>query len=239
MTAARSLGIETSRVIATGTDASGAWTIFERVAGLPGTLRNPHELMEFVERVLALRQSLDSATRPFASGQGWMDEHGTGRSHSTFLMGQLSAQARLLPWWSFLAAELRTVDSRRSAYLHGDVKPEHFLAGPDRVAVVDWEACARGPAAVDFADAAFHALRDLAYTHSGKSVPFSVLARLPTTTAVLAWRIALWLDRRRPGDLMRITAHDLSNIVSAPDAESALRRALNIVVTARDGGVPR
>lgn len=62
---------------------------------------------------------------------------------------------------------------------------------------MDWEASARGPAALDHADIAFRVIQDLTYAGiSPSSIETASQELSPYVAAALAWRVALWLDRR-------------------------------------------
>jgi hypothetical protein len=89
------------------------------------------------------------------------------------------------------------------------------LVDDDRVHVVDWEASARGPAVVDYTDVVFHLVRDLLYEGvPPKDVPVGLMTRLPFSGPVLAWRLLLWLDRRRPEDIDLVTAREVGRLTA-------------------------
>ena len=109
-----------------------------------------------------------------------------------------------------------------------------------QLSVVDWEASARGPAVLDYIDVVFHLVRDLLYTGvKPGSVPIDLVTRLPFSGPVLAWRLLLWLDRRRPQDIDLVVARDVQRLATedhAPAAYASLARAVSALRTA---GVPR
>src|SRR5690606_20908315 len=95
-----------------------------------------------------------------------------------------------------LAEVLQHLESHPVVYLHGDLKPEHLLVDVRQLSVVDWEASARGPAVIDYADVVFHLVRDLLYAGlNADRLPIDLMTRLPFSGPVLAWRLLLWLER--------------------------------------------
>jgi aminoglycoside phosphotransferase (APT) family kinase protein len=159
---------------------------------------------------------------------------------SEYLLAQLSSRCHHELWWPDLQALLRPLDQEPVVHLHGDIKPEHLLVHETATYVVDWEACGRGPADCDFADAIFHAVRDLIYADvEPDQISDSILAELQTTSPLLAWRVIRWLDRRRTDDLAALSLPDLYQLASAPTPASAVRRLARLVAALHEHGVPR
>ena len=125
-------------------------------------------------------------------------------------------------------------------YLYGDLKPEHLLIDDDQLHMVDWEVSGRGPAAADHADATFHILRDLIYMAVPLyRLPIGIISQIAPHGGTLAWRLALWLDRRRPGDLHLIRAHDLHQLAAHGDPAAACKQSARLIALLRTEGVPR
>jgi hypothetical protein len=157
-----------------------------------------------------------------------------------FLLDQLSPRCQLRPWWAALSEALQLLDSQPVVHLHGNLKPEHLLVDNGKLHVVDWEASARGPAVVDYTDVAFHLVRDLLYegVPPGR-VPVGLMARLPFSGPALAWRLLLWLDRRRPQDIDLITVREIRDLTAEEQASAACASLTRAVSLLRSTGVPR
>ena len=238
---ASSEGLATPTVRGTGQGENSAWAVVSVVPGHPCSVASPSDVRAFVHEVSHLRAKLDKIARPTTAGAGWHQSPADSESTaSEYLLAQLSPRCHRELWWPDLQALLRPLDWEPVVHLHGDIKPEHLLVQEEGTYVVDWEACGRGPAGCDFADAVFHAVRDLVYADIAPSrIPHTDLAELPTTAPLLAWRVIRWLDRRRADDLAALSLPALYRLASAPTAASAVRRLARLVATLHDLGVPR
>jgi hypothetical protein len=232
---ARGWGVPAPAVRESGSEEDYSWLLLDAVAitAPQGT----DTLRAFVQRTLALTVVLQQRPEPACAGPGWLSPEGSGQSNSDALLDQLSARCAGQAWWDRLSGSLATLNDEPPVYLHGDIKPEHFLDDGHAVHVVDWEAAARGPAACDGVDAAFHLLRDLIYTDR-PAWPLDS-GRLPVTGPVAAWRFVRWLDRRRPDDLALVATTDLTGLIGAGDTPDVLRRLAQLITVAREAGVPR
>jgi hypothetical protein len=172
---------------------------------------------------------------------GWRQSYGEIPSgNRQFMLEQLTDRCRTYVWWKPLYARLLVVETDPTVYLHGDLKAEHFLVTDNEVHVVDWEACSRGPAVCDSADVVFHVLRDLLYDgHLVQPMTVTLLGRLGTPGAVLAWRLIRWADRRRAGDLALIPSRDLDELSLETNPVTACQRLTQLIVALRARGVPR
>lgn len=235
---ARRWGIAVPAVRVTGEEAGSCWALIDAVSGTDTPLASPGGVESFVQHMLRLTTALHGRTALGGPGAGWLPTHGNRLTNSGALLQQLSHRCRLQPWWPELAQALTTVDDAPCVYLHGDIKPEHFLPSGRVVHVVDWEAVARGPAVCDVVDAAFHAVRDLIYAQASP-LPVDVIAQLPVTGPVAAWRLVCWLDRRRPGDLGLAPADGLRDLLAATTPDTAVRILARLITGLRAAGVPR
>ncbi|GAA3091236.1 hypothetical protein GCM10020254_40260 [Streptomyces goshikiensis] len=105
---------------------------------------------------------------------------------------------------------------------------------------MDWEASACGPAVVDYTDVVFHLVRDLLYEGvPPEQVPVDLLTAMPFSGPVLAWRLLLWLDRRRPHDIDLLSTHDVSRLAAEEQPTAAYRALARSVAVLRAAGVPR
>ncbi|MGW0790264.1 hypothetical protein ACWD04_18930 [Streptomyces sp. NPDC002911] len=86
----------------------------------------------------------------------------------------------------------------------------------------------------------FHLIRDLLYegVPPGR-IPIDLVTRLPFSGPVLAWRLLLWLDRRRPDDTGRVTAHHVYRLAAEEQAASAYKSLAHAILRLRSAGVPR
>ncbi|MEK8144254.1 phosphotransferase [Streptomyces sp. M10(2022)] len=154
------------------------------------------------------------------------------------LAGSALARCRRRPWWAALGRALQSSDAQPVVRLHGDLKPEHLLVDGADLHVVDWEASARGPAAVDYTDVIFHLVRDLLYGDVPPGhVPVDLLTTMPFSGPVLAWRLLLWLDRRRPRDIDLVSTHDVCRLAGEEQA-AGYRSLARSVALLRAAGVP-
>lgn len=217
---AERLGVNVPKILGAGTTESTAWTLFQLLPGSPGSLRPGQSLINFVNQVVDLGTELHSRALDAAPGTGWFVSEKEEWTQREFLMSQFSPSASSRPWWSDLDRTLEATDLGPVVYLHGDLKAEHFIVDHHRVAVVDWEACARGPACHDRADALFHALRDLLYLGWGlHQLPHDLLQRLQVPGPVMAHRVLLWLDRRPPHGMEAASRRNLDRLMLAEPAE--------------------
>ncbi|MGW0841424.1 aminoglycoside phosphotransferase family protein [Streptomyces sp. NPDC002787] len=233
-------GLSVPEVLATGRCDAGSWSVFRMVPGVPCGVSTDRAIEEYIDHVLGLTGRLHRSSPDLAPGSGWSDERGSPATQYQFLLDQLSPRCRERPWWAALAEALQPLESHPVVYLHGDLKPEHLMVDDHQLSVVDWEASARGPAVVDYADVVFHLVRDLLYTgmKTGR-VPIDLMNRLPFSGPVLAWRLLLWLDRRRPQDIDLIPARDVHLLAAEDHAPAAYALLARAVSAMRAAGVPR
>lgn len=234
-------GIAVPRVRATGTHADEPWTIFSVVPGSVHPVRTGQDIRRYLRHARNLTARLEAHSVGLTPGVGWSrpgSEIPTGNRQ--FMVGQLADRCRTYSWWSAMYARLSIVEADPSVYLHGDLKAEHFLVTDNEVHVVDWEACSRGPAVCDSADVVFHVLRDLLYDgHVVQPMTLTLLSRLGTPGAVLAWRLIRWADRRRTGDLALIPSRDLDELSLETNPVAACQRLMQLIAALRARGVPR
>lgn len=231
-------GIHAPTVRAAGSTDGFSWALMDAISGTPSLLASPTDIEAFVQRTLWLTGILRSRRVVGGPGSGWLPTPGERLSNSGSLLQQMSERCCSQPWWPELSHALTALDVEECVYLHGDIKPEHFLCSGPMVHVVDWEATARGPAACDLVDAAFHLVRDLVYSRTSP-LPLDVVGRLPVTGPVIAWRLLRWLDRRRPGDLYLLPAKSLHDLMASPDSADGVRILARLITGLRDAGVPR
>lgn len=227
-------------VLATGRCDAGSWSVFRMLPGVQCGVSTDRAIDEYIDHVLGLTGRLHRSWPDLTPGSGWSSDRGSPATQYQFLLDQLSPRCQERPWWAALAEALQPLEAHPVVYLHGDLKPEHLLVDDHQLSVVDWEASARGPAIVDYADVAFHLVRDLLYGGVKPCrVPIDLVTRLPFSGPVLAWRLLLWLDRRRPQDIDLIAARDVHRL-AAEDYASAAYASLGRAVSAmRAAGVPR
>lgn len=233
-------GLSVPEVLATGRCDAGSWSVFRVLPGVPCSVRTGQAVEEYIGHILGLTERLHRFSPGLTPGSGWTDEGGHSALQHHLLLNQLSPRCRLRPWWAALAEALQPLQSHPVVHLHGDLKPEHLLVDDHQLSVVDWEASARGPAVVDFADVVFHLVRDLLYAgvKPGR-VPIDLMIRLPFCGPVLAWRLLLWLDRRRPQDIDLIAARDIHRLAAEDQASAAYASLARAVSALRAAGIPR
>ncbi|MFJ5105442.1 aminoglycoside phosphotransferase family protein [Streptomyces sp. NPDC088554] len=239
--AATEWGLSVPPVLATGDQESRAWTVFGAVPGRSCSTRTARGVQDYVQHVTTATDQLHRKSNSVAPGPGWRRLQGDAlRSNQSFLLDQFSSRCRQLPWWPDLEAALKPCNELPTVHLHGDLKPEHLLFDGDQLHIVDWEASGRGPAVSDHADVVFHLIRDLIYASvEPPRLPTGTVSQLRATGAILAWRIALWLDRRRFGDIHLVSAHDLYQLAAKDDLAAACGQLARIVAHLRAAGVPR
>jgi aminoglycoside phosphotransferase (APT) family kinase protein len=228
-------GILVPRLVRTGSTSTMTWSVFENVAGVAGQLDEDAGIKAFAENaadfMARLRTRQDVADWPGGRRV---------RSISATLEGQISRRARTRPWWPDLSERLRTLDPADMVRLHGDIKPEHFITnGPD-VHVVDWEAATVGPAVLERADFYFHAVRDLTYAR--RDVPGQLLKfglNEPVLGAALAWRVVLWVDRRRAEDIDLLPRRSLIGLLGVGDEAQLIGQLAELVAVMSESGTPR
>ncbi|RBM22520.1 aminoglycoside phosphotransferase family protein [Streptomyces sp. PT12] len=237
-------GASTPSVLATGEHVDHAWSVLSFVPGTPCSIATASGVDDFVRRALSITADVHRHGRRLSltPGAGWR-QNGDGGStitHRESLSGQLSPRCRRQPWWQDFHAMLAALDPEPTVYLHGDIKPEHLLIDGARVHVVDWEASARGPAVCDYADIMFHLVRDLVYLGAPRQrLPLDVIGQVPAFGPVVAWRLVLWLDRRRPEDLHSLAAHDIHRLSRTSTPVEAARELGGLIAEFRGNGVPR
>ncbi|MGW1258428.1 aminoglycoside phosphotransferase family protein [Streptomyces sp. NPDC002513] len=234
-------GLSVPSVVAAGEHGAHPWAVFGAVPGKPCSIRTTRAVQGFVRHVITETRQLHHGVADMRPGSGWRWHPGdTLTSNRGFLLDQLSSRCRQLSWWHDLEAALEPCDELPTVYLHGDLKPEHLLSDGDRLHIVDWEASGRGPAVSDQADAVFHAIRDLIYTApTPRRLPIGIISQLGAPGVALAWRLALWLDRRRSGDIHLIPARDLYQLAAEDDPAAACEQLAGHVSRLRTAGVPR
>ncbi|WP_411145854.1 phosphotransferase family protein [Streptomyces sp. x-80] len=233
-------GLSVPPLLATGSSEVGSWTVFRMLPGVPCGMRSGRAIEEYIGHVLGLTRRLHRPTAGLTPGTGWTGGRSRPVLQHHFLLDQLSPRCRLRPWWAALSEALQLLDSQPVVHLHGNLKPEHLLVDNGKLHVVDWEASARGPAVVDYTDVAFHLVRDLLYegVPPGR-VPVGLMARLPFSGPALAWRLLLWLDRRRPQDIDLITVREIRDLTAEEQASAACASLTRAVSLLRSTGVPR
>ncbi|MFD7975984.1 phosphotransferase family protein [Streptomyces sp. NPDC059071] len=233
-------GLSVPTVLGTGIEGDSAWTVFQMLPGRPCTITTLPRVREYLDRVLALSDQLHRPAPGLVPGSGWVPHHGDPFTHRGFLLRQMSPRCRLLPWWVDLAELLAPIDSHPVVRLHGDLKPEHLLIDGDRLHVVDWEASGRGPAVADHADVAFHLARDLIYGELPyRRLPEDVVRRLVLSGSVLAWRLLLWLDRRRPEDITLVPPGLIRRLAVPNRPVTTWALLAQTISSLRARGVPR
>ncbi|SDH42330.1 Phosphotransferase enzyme family protein [Sinosporangium album] len=234
-------GLKTPQVLEAERLGPDAWVLVTVVPGRPLTLGKSVDMEEYLHYVQALTRALADQQPPAAPGAGWGHNHDF-HSTSEYLTGMLSARARRTSWWLELCSKLADLDGAPLVHLHGDVKPEHILVEAGRMYVVDWEACARGPAVMDVADAVFHAVRDYQYD-SVEGCVASALRALALTDhnmpPLLAWRVALWADRRRQLDIEGLPGQLMTELLTSVTAVDACTVLIRIVREMCKTGTPR
>ncbi|MGW2698540.1 phosphotransferase [Streptomyces sp. NPDC001340] len=226
---ATQLGISAPVLYRTGEGDTGPWIEVGAVPGRPCQIGTPHALTHYLDQVLLMTGLLHLPVEPTDV-----------RCHRSLLLGQLSFRCTELGWWSILHAALADVNDVQRVHLHGDLKPDHLFVQGKRLSAIDWESSTAGPAVQDFADAVFHLIRDLLYAGSPPDcLPVPAIGRLPVTGSVLAWRLALWLDRRRPTDITRLTVGDLEDLADTTTPDAAVRACATVVARLLADGVPR
>ncbi|MFF9321671.1 aminoglycoside phosphotransferase family protein [Streptomyces sp. NPDC014735] len=234
------MGIRVPSVLATGTSEAGSWTVFRTVPGTPCSIGTPEATKKYISHVSEVSGRLHRMPVGTTPGSGWDARRSAPVPPHRFLLEQFSPRCQLLPWWEALDAALRPIDAHPVVHLHGDLKPEHFLVDGERVHVVDWEASAGGPAVLDYTDVAFHLVRDQVYEGVAPGdVPVDLLTGLPFSGPALAWRLLLWLDRRRAQDIDRATVHDVRRLAAEEQAAAAHRALARTIARLRATGVPR
>ncbi|MFF4150123.1 aminoglycoside phosphotransferase family protein [Streptomyces sp. NPDC001651] len=241
LTLAADWGFSVPRVLATGEQTTHAWTVLSTVPGKPCSFDTAKGIQHYLCHVVSTTERLHSQVVGLPPGAGWTQQKGdANRGNSRFLLDQMSLACRRLPWWGSLEASLEPCDALPTVYLHGDLKPDHLLFDGSRLHVLDWEASGRGPASSDHADAIFHLIRDLIYSSVPvHRIPVGLVSQLPVPGAVLAWRLALWLDRRRAGDILLLPSHDLYQLVAEDDPAAACAELARTIAHLRAAGVPR
>lgn len=181
------LGLSVPEVLATGRCDAGSWSVFRVLPGSPCSVGTDQSVEEYLGHVLGLTARLHRSSPGLAPGSGWTNDERCPALHHHFLLDQLSRRCRPRSWWAALAEALQQLESHPIVYLHGDLKPEHLLVDDHQLSVVDWEASARGPAVVDYADVVFHLVRDLLYAGlNADRLPIDLMTRLPFSGPVLA-----------------------------------------------------
>ncbi|MFE2928087.1 aminoglycoside phosphotransferase family protein [Streptomyces goshikiensis] len=233
-------GFSVPPVLATGQDGPGSWTVFRTLPGTPCSIGTENAIEEYLGHVLDVASRLHQPAAGLLPGSGWTAGPGDPTTQPCFLLDQLSRRCRTRPWWAAMEKALRPLESHPVVHLHGDLKPEHLLVDGQRLHVVDWEASGRGPAVVDYADVVFHLVRDLIYEDAlpGR-IPVDRMAELPLEGPVLAWRLILWLDRRRPSDIDLISTHDVDRLTAEEHPAAACMELARVVSFLRAAGVPR
>lgn len=235
---ARDWGVPAPAVRAAGAEGGYCWALIDAVSGTASQVATREDVEGFVQRTFWLTGILRGHRVLGGPGTGWLPARGDRLTNSGALLDQLSEGCRSRAWWPELGQALTALDDEECVYLHGDIKPEHFLLSDRAVHVVDWEAAARGPAVCDLVDAAFHLIRDLVYSRISP-LPFEVAGQLPVTGPAAAWRLVRWLDRRRPEDLSLISTESLCDLITSPDPTSVVRTLARLITALRDAGVPR
>ncbi|WP_405625010.1 phosphotransferase [Streptomyces sp. NBC_01396] len=222
-------GVSAPTLLRTGEATVGPWIEVSAVSGRPCGIDTPRALTHYLDQVLTTTGLVHRPVETVPTGY-----------HRTRLLSQLTHRCWKLSWWPMLHAALADVDSAPCVHLHGDLKPDHLFVHGSQLSVIDWENSTAGPAAQDYADAAFHLVRDLLLAGtSPRDIPVQAIGQLPVTGSALAWRIALWLDRRRRTDITLLTVDDLDALTRTATAEASIRACATVVAGLLSGGVPR
>ncbi|MFG2850901.1 phosphotransferase [Streptomyces mirabilis] len=233
-------GLSVPPVLASGEDDDSAWTVLGTLPGKPCSIDTPRAVQDFVRHAVTATLLVHRKVDGAHAGQGWERQSEPTTSNRNFLLDQFSARCQKLPWWRDLKAVLAPYNEHPTVYLHCDLKPEYLLVDGDRLHIVDWEASGRGPAVSDQADATFHLVRDLIYTPATPlPAPIGIISQLGASGPALAWRLALWLDRRRPGDIHLLPERELLQLASEDDPVAACEELTRLVSNLREAGVPR
>ncbi|MEJ8643622.1 aminoglycoside phosphotransferase family protein [Streptomyces sp. MS1.HAVA.3] len=233
-------GFSVPAVMATGQDRAGSWTVFRMLPGTSCSIGTSRAIEEYLGHVLDVAGRLHQPAAGPPPGSGWMAGPDDPTTQHHFLLDQLSGRCKTMPWWASMEKALQPLESHPVVHLHGDLKPEHLLVDGGVLHVVDWEASGRGPAVVDYADVVFHLVRDLIYEDAPPGrFPVDRMAELPLDGPVLAWRLILWLDRRRPSDIDLISTHDVARLTAEEHPAAACMELARVVSFLRAAGVPR
>lgn len=234
-------GFSVPAVLATGDYEDRSWTLFRVFPGNPCTIGTQAGIQHYLAHILAVADGLHRPADGLRPGLGWtVSEQDVPVTQQQFLLEQLTARCRQKPWWTELEDALEPINASPTVYLHGDLKPDHLLVDGERLHIVDWEASCRGPAAGDFADVAFHLVRDLIYAAvSPSDLPTSLIADMPLHGPVLAWRLIRWLDRRRPTDIDLLPADDVCRLATEDRPTRICGHLARTVASLRRAGVPR
>lgn len=227
-------GITVPDVLNHGLHGSITWTELAVAPGTPLPLKHDDDVPAFLAAAQALLAPLHAREITREAGYGWNDPRSSATS--VFLASQLSQHTRSLSFWPQLRDHLRSLDVLPVVRLHGDVKPEHILIGAGPHVLVDWEACARGPAVLDETDATFRVLRDLAYANQLTSGATALLPRTEQHAIALTWRIVLWLDRRHDAPSPRGIAL-AERAARLPDVPDPISMAADILRDAQREGI--
>ncbi|RPK63401.1 Phosphotransferase enzyme family protein [Streptomyces sp. ADI96-02] len=240
---ARGWGVSAPVLLATGEEADYAWSVVSVVPGVPGSVTTTADVTNFVQRALSLTTNLHARAHGLSlrPGPGWSaTANQVTTTHQRLLLEQLSSRCHRLPWWNALQSMLTPLNDLPTVHLHGDLKPEHFLADGKKEHVVDWEASGRGPGVCDHVDTMFHLIRDLIYAGTAPSeLPVDVISQVPVTGLVLAWRVVQWLDRRRPRDINELSHREFDRIALAGTSADAVRATGRCIALLRAVGVPQ
>lgn len=225
-----------------------AWTVVRVVPGSGLGLRDGADLDLFLRHAIAWVAALQGAVPQVPTGPGWPSDE-RDLWDEKLLVRQLSSRAQGMRWWPSLRSALSVVDAQPTVLLHGDVKPEHLIVSDQRAFLVDWETASLGPASLDYADMAFHALRDAVYgggdvrrsqlEQAARLLDAAPLRDVQGWSAALAWRVAIWADRRRPNDLNLLPGLHLRRIVESAGSLPTLHALYDVLSTMRRLGTPR
>lgn len=228
------LGIAVPHLLNHGLHGNITWTEIAIASGTPLPLSHPDHVPAFLGAARTLLAPLHGHETTKGAGPGWSSPHSS--TASAFLASQLSQTMRSLSCWPQLCGHLRCLDTLPVVWLHGDVKPDHILTEAGHAVLVDWEACSRGPAVLDQADATFRVLRDL--TYASRLTPDATvrLSRARHHMIALTWRLTLWLDRRHSTLSQRAVAL-ADRIARLPDAVDPIATAASVLSDAQRRGV--
>lgn len=216
------------------------WVRLDLVPGTSCAISTADEVERYIRLATALMSTLRSRSLDLRPGSGWELSSQNSASHLAHLLGQLSPRCRRESWWPALSDALSTLNEEQTVYLHGDIKPDHFLVGKHGIHVVDWEAAARGPAACDAIHTVFHLVRDLVYAPTPPgTLPVEQISNIAVSAGIAAWRIVLWLDRRRPQDLSELPCGSLDRLLASSTTVDVVNEIARLIAELRDLGVPR
>lgn len=234
------LGIRVPNVVGAGQHGALPWILLDFVRGEPGRANNSAEIASACNRARALMDRLRQQVGDRSTAHlGWLGPGREPTKTSEFLVGQFSARAPETSAWPAVREAAQLLDGSTIVRLHGDIKPEHFIAQGELDYVVDWEACAYGPSVCDEADFLFHLVRDLVYLDGHVDLlPTVRTDDLNALAAAAVLRLALWADRRRLSDLGHISLTTMMAMMGSESERELARKLVRTVSEMKSRGTP-